>query len=97
MKKKFRDLQDQASEAMERAERLQKEVEKEKRAREEVCILKFTCTGGKGEHVCVGRNVRHVVDISFCKVCSSALQISFFGGGGASPRGIRGIYTTESQ
>lgn len=36
VKKKIRVLQDQVEEAMERAERLQKEVEKERRAREEV-------------------------------------------------------------
>lgn len=39
VKKKIRVLQEQAEEAMERAERLQKEVEKERRAREEVRIL----------------------------------------------------------
>lgn len=36
VKKKIKVLQDQVEEAMERAERLQKEVEKERRAREEV-------------------------------------------------------------
>lgn len=36
VKKKIKVLQDQVEEAMERAERLQKEVEKERRTREEV-------------------------------------------------------------
>lgn len=36
VKKKIKVLQDQVEEAMERAEKLQKEVEKERRAREEV-------------------------------------------------------------
>lgn len=36
VKKKIRVLQEQAEEAVERAERLQKEVEKERKAKEEV-------------------------------------------------------------
>lgn len=47
VKHKFKVLQDQAEEAKERAERLQKEVEKEKNAREEVCMT-YTCKGGGG-------------------------------------------------
>lgn len=39
VKKKIRVLQEQAEEAVERAERLQKELEKERRAREEVPTL----------------------------------------------------------
>lgn len=45
VKKKIRVLQEQAEEAMERAERLQKEVEKERRAREEVHLYKMVVVG----------------------------------------------------
>lgn len=48
VKKKIKVLQDQAEEADERAERLQREVEKEKRARDEVHTpAAHTCTHGK--------------------------------------------------
>lgn len=46
VKKKIRVLQEQAAEAMERAERLQKEVEKERRAREEVHLYKMVVVVG---------------------------------------------------
>lgn len=45
VKKKIRVLQEQAVEATERAERLQKEVEKERRAREEVHLYKMVVVG----------------------------------------------------
>lgn len=48
VKKKIRVLQEQKEEAEERAERLQKEVEKERRAREEVHMPLYTCTGVGG-------------------------------------------------
>ncbi len=50
VKKKIKVLQEQAEEAEDRAERLQKEVEKEKRSREEVHTqTTHTCTGNTGE------------------------------------------------
>lgn len=48
VKKKIKVLQEQAEEAEDRAERLQKEVEKEKRSREEVHTPSFTCNSGAG-------------------------------------------------
>lgn len=54
VKKKIRVLQEQAEEAMERAERLQKEVEKERKAKEEVLffsIIQGAGAGGSGECV----------------------------------------------
>lgn len=51
VKKKIRVLQEQADEAMERAERLQKEVEKERKAKEEV--LFFSILPGAGGGGCV--------------------------------------------
>lgn len=51
VKKKIRVLQEQAEEAMERAERLQKEVEKERKAKEEV--LFFAIIQGAGGGGCV--------------------------------------------
>lgn len=48
VKQKFKVLQNQADEAKDRAERLQRELEKERNAREEVCMTLYTCTGGGG-------------------------------------------------
>lgn len=48
VKKKIKVLQEQAEEAEDRAERLQKEVEKEKRSREEVQTPSYTCKCGAG-------------------------------------------------
>lgn len=51
VKKKIRILQEQADEAIDRAERLQKEVEKERKAKEEVMF--FSITQGAGGEGCV--------------------------------------------
>lgn len=48
VKKKIKVLQEQAEEANERAEKLQRELDKERRAREEVCMHRYTCAGGGG-------------------------------------------------
>lgn len=74
VKNKIRVLQEQATEATERAERLQSQVVKERSAREEVCVRpSYTCTGG-GEgagSVCHSRNVKYAAEEH--RDCSSAV------------------------
>lgn len=53
VKKKIRVLQEQAEEAMERAEKLQKEVEKERKAKEEVLFFSIIQGAGGGGGGCV--------------------------------------------
>lgn len=70
VKKKIKVLQEQAEEANERAEKLRREVDTERRAREEVRMHRYTCAGGGGGVAIPqvlsqrrkrrGRNVRYV-------------------------------------
>lgn len=73
VKKKIKVLQDQAEEAEERAERLQKEVEKEKRVREEVCTPHpHSCADQRGGSVASG--LRSCQVLSGCGRCHKYLK-----------------------
>lgn len=66
VKKKIKVLQEQADEAKDRAERLQKKVEEEKRSKEEVHIPTphlYACTGGEGDYVL----------LRFCQILGSSV------------------------